>query len=170
MPVPTSVARKRRIEVAVGKYFANPLVTGLNRIGLMPSLMTEIETVGRRTGLTRRVPVAITYDGDEAWVIAQHGTGTGWGANISATPKVRIRRRGEWVDGQAQIMPDDDVPARGEDICVGEDQIGADGLCLSRIADRPGQCSHQARTRSVNRLNQRELKWSVRNDPVRSRR
>lgn len=77
MPVPTSVARKRRIEVAVGKYFANPLVTGLNRIGLMPSLMTEIETVGRRTGLTRRVPVAITYDGDEAWVIAQHGTGTG---------------------------------------------------------------------------------------------
>ena len=85
MPVPTSVARKRRIEVAVGKYFANPLVTGLNRIGLMPSLMTEIETVGRRTGLTRRVPVAITYDGDEAWVIAQH-TGAGWGANISATP------------------------------------------------------------------------------------
>ncbi len=41
MPARTSVARKRRIEVAVGKYFANPLVTGLNRIGLMPSLMTE---------------------------------------------------------------------------------------------------------------------------------
>ena len=103
MPVPTSVARKRRIEVAVGKYFANPLVTGLNRIGL-----------------TRRVPVAITYDGDEAWVIAQHGTGTGWGANISATPKVRIRRRGEWVDGQAQIMPDDDVPARVKTFASGK--------------------------------------------------
>lgn len=120
MPVPTSVARKRRIEVAVGKYFANPLVTGLNRIGLMPSLMTEIETVGRRTGLTRRVPVAITYDGDEAWVIAQHGIDTGWGANISATPKVRIRRRGEWVDGQAQIMPDDDVPARVKTFASGK--------------------------------------------------
>lgn len=99
MPVPTSVARKRRIEVAVGKYFANPLVTGLNRIGLMPSLMTEIETVGRRTGLTRRVPVAITYDGDEAWVIAQHGTGTG-GVPIS----LRRRRFGSvaaasgWTD------------------------------------------------------------------------
>ena len=119
MPVPTSVARKRRIEVAVGKYFANPLVTGLNRIGMMPSLMTEIETVGRRTGLTRRVPVAITYDGDEAWVIAQH-TGAGWGANISATPKVRIRRRGEWVDGQAQIMPDDDVPARVKTFASGK--------------------------------------------------
>ncbi|MGB3360914.1 MAG: nitroreductase family deazaflavin-dependent oxidoreductase [Rhodococcus qingshengii] len=85
----------------------------------MPSLMTEIETVGRRTGLTRRVPVAITYDGDEAWVIAQHGTGTGWGANISATPKVRIRRRGEWVDGQAQIMPDD-VPARVKTFASGK--------------------------------------------------
>ncbi|MET8315344.1 nitroreductase/quinone reductase family protein [Rhodococcus erythropolis] len=58
------------------------------------------------------MPVAITYDGDAAWVIAQHGIDRGWGANISATPKVRIRRRGEWVDGQAQIMPDDDVPAR----------------------------------------------------------
>src|SRR3972149_4626922 len=138
MPVPTSVARKRRIEVAVGKYFANPLVTGLNRIGLIPQLMTEIETVGRRTGRPRRVPAAITYDGDEAWVIAQHGTGAGWRANISAPPKVRIRRRGEWVAGQAQIMPDDDVPARVKTFASGKIRSALTASAFRGLQTDPG--------------------------------
>jgi deazaflavin-dependent oxidoreductase (nitroreductase family) len=103
---------KFRLERAVGRYLANPAVRALDRIGIRTSAMTEIETTGRRTGQPRRVPVAAAFDADGAWLISQHGTRSGWGANITANPQVRLRHGGRWRAGTAELVPGDDVTAR----------------------------------------------------------
>src|SRR5438270_594822 len=102
-------ARKFRIEVVLGRYLANPLMRGLFRLGITPPGHTLIETVGRKTGLTRRLPVACHREGDTVWIIAQHGYKAGWVRNLQARPGVRLRVRKRWHEGVAAILPDDDV-------------------------------------------------------------
>lgn len=111
---PTSDAgsRKFRFERLVGRYVANPLMRGLTAAGVRVALMTDIETTGRKTGLVRRVPVAAAFDDHGVWIIAQHGTRSGWGANIIADPRVRVRVGDDWRSGIAEFVPDDDVTAR----------------------------------------------------------
>lgn len=104
--------RKFRFERSVGRYVANPTVRALNRIGIGTTLATELETIGRKTGRLRRVPVAAAFDEAGAWLISQHGTRSGWAANISADPQMRIREGDRWRTGTAQLVPDDDVDAR----------------------------------------------------------
>lgn len=105
-------ARKFHFERVVGRYFANPIVRALNRIGIRTSLATELETIGRKTGRARVVPVAASFDESGAWVICQHGRRSGWGRNIEASPRVRLRQGNRWRTGVAEFRPDDDVPAR----------------------------------------------------------
>jgi deazaflavin-dependent oxidoreductase (nitroreductase family) len=104
--------RKFRRERAVGRLL-NPAVKGLSRLGLRTALATELETVGRKTGQARRVPVSAQFDHDGAWVICQHGTRSGWGRNIADNPNVRVRQGHKWRAGLAKFRPDDDVVARG---------------------------------------------------------
>lgn len=104
--------RKFKRERFVGRYFANPLMRGLTRAGVHVSLMTDIETVGRTTGLARRVPVSAKFDDTGAWIISQHGTRSGWGANIAADPAVRLRVGNRWRSGTAAFVHDDDITAR----------------------------------------------------------
>ncbi|MFC9964292.1 nitroreductase family deazaflavin-dependent oxidoreductase [Nocardia ignorata] len=104
--------RKFSIERAVGRYVANPLVRGLRRIGVATTMATELETVGRKTGKVRRVPVAAAFDDSGAWLISQHGTRAGWTANITADPQISIRQGPRWRTGTAHLVPDDDVVAR----------------------------------------------------------
>lgn len=104
--------RKFRVERAVGRYVANPLVSALTRIGITTSLATELETVGRKTGLKRIVPVSASFDDTGAWVISQHGTRSGWAINVGADPTVRIRQGKQWRSGTAEFVFDDDVPDR----------------------------------------------------------
>ncbi|QSE84565.1 nitroreductase family deazaflavin-dependent oxidoreductase [Rhodococcus koreensis] len=104
--------RKFRIERLMGRYVANPTVRALNRIGIGTTLATELETIGRKTGRYRRVPVAATFDDTGAWLISQHGTRSGWTANITADPRVRIRHGAHWRTGTARLEPGDDVDAR----------------------------------------------------------
>ena len=77
--------RKFRRERAVGRLL-NPAVKGLSKLGLRTAMATELETVGRKTGQLRRVPVSVQFDHDGAWVICQHGTRSGWGRNIVDKP------------------------------------------------------------------------------------
>lgn len=105
--------RKFRRERAIGHYLLNPAVRGLSRLGVRTALATELETVGRKTGLLRRVPVAAQFDHSGAWLISQHGTRSGWGRNITDNPKVRLRQGNRWRSGIAALRPDDDVVARG---------------------------------------------------------
>ena len=104
--------RKFRRERAVGRIL-NPAVKGLSRLGLRTALATELETVGRKTGQVRRVPVSAQFDNDGAWVISQHGNRSGWGRNIADNPNVRVRQGSKWRAAVAEFMPDDDVVARG---------------------------------------------------------
>ena len=61
--------RKFRRERALGRYLLNPAVHGLSRLGVRTTLAAELETVGRKTGQTRRVPVSAQFDNDGAKVV-----------------------------------------------------------------------------------------------------
>ena len=76
------------------------------------ALAAELETIGRKTGQVRRVPVSVQFDDEGAWVICQHGTRSGWGSNIVDNPNVRVRQGDRWRSGVAHLRPDDDVVAR----------------------------------------------------------
>lgn len=105
--------RKFRRERAMGRYVLNPTVKALSRVGVRTALATELETIGRKTGQARRVPVSVQFEDNGAWVICQHGTRSGWGRNIAANPNVLVRQGGNWRTGVATFRPDDDVVARG---------------------------------------------------------
>ena len=105
--------RKFRRERAIGRYLFYPVVKGMSKLGLRTALATELETIGRKTGQVRRVPVSAQFDGNGAWVISQHGTRSGWGRNIVDNPNVRVQQGNQWRTGVATLRPDDDVVARG---------------------------------------------------------
>jgi deazaflavin-dependent oxidoreductase (nitroreductase family) len=104
--------RKFRRERAIGRYLLNPAVKGLSALGVRTAMATELETIGRKTGQARRVPVSAQFDDGGAWVICQHGTRSGWGANITDNPNIRVRQGNRWRAGVATFRPDDDVVAR----------------------------------------------------------
>jgi len=85
----------------------------LSKLGLRTALATELETIGRKTGQVRRVPVSAQFDDHGVWLISQHGTRSGWGRNIVDNPNVRVRQGNQWRAGVAKLRPDDDVVARG---------------------------------------------------------
>jgi deazaflavin-dependent oxidoreductase (nitroreductase family) len=105
--------RKFRRERAIGRYLLNPAVKGLSRLGVRTAMATELETIGRKTGQVRRVPVSAQFDNNGAWLISQHGTRSGWGRNIADNPNIRVRQGNQWRAGVATFRPDDDVVARG---------------------------------------------------------
>jgi deazaflavin-dependent oxidoreductase (nitroreductase family) len=105
--------RKFRRERAIGRYLLNPAVRGLSTLGLRIALAAELETIGRKTGQVRRVPVSAQFDDKGAWVICQHRTRSGWGRNILDNPNVRVRQGNRWHTAVAAFRPDDDVVARG---------------------------------------------------------
>src|SRR5580692_10240216 len=85
-------------------------------ICLNPLGLAILETRGRVTGKTRRVPVGNGRKGDSFWIIAEHGTRAGYVNNIQHDPHVRVRLRiglrYRWVPGIATVCPDDDPLAR----------------------------------------------------------
>ncbi len=103
---------KRRFEILVGRYTANPMMRGLFKLGITPPGMALVETIGRRSGAVRRTPVAYTPDGETLWLIAQHGEHAGWVRNFQSSPQVRVRLGRRWRTGTAELLPDDDVKAR----------------------------------------------------------
>jgi deazaflavin-dependent oxidoreductase (nitroreductase family) len=103
---------KRRIEIVAGRFFLNPLIRGLFRIGISPPMTVLVETTGRRTGKVRHTPVNYVREGRTLWIIAQHGSHAGWVRNLEAQPRVRARLGRRWHAGHAQLVPDDDVAAR----------------------------------------------------------
>jgi deazaflavin-dependent oxidoreductase (nitroreductase family) len=104
--------RKFRRERAIGRLL-NPAVKGLSRLGVRTAMATELETIGRKTGQVRRVPVSAQFDNNGAWLISQHGTRSGWGRNLADNPNIRVRQGNQWRSGVATFRPDDDVVARG---------------------------------------------------------
>jgi deazaflavin-dependent oxidoreductase (nitroreductase family) len=71
-----------------------------------------IETLGRRTGRPRVVPIGGSLKGDEFWFLVGNPRRARYLRNIEANPRVRIRVRGRWFTGTACPLPDDDVRKR----------------------------------------------------------
>jgi deazaflavin-dependent oxidoreductase (nitroreductase family) len=114
--VPVSIAKdrpvKRRWEILIGRYTANPLMRGLFKVGITPPGMALVETIGRRSGAVRHTPVVCSKDGETLWLIAQHGSHAGWVRNFQESPRVRVRIGRHWLTGTAELVPEDDVKAR----------------------------------------------------------
>jgi deazaflavin-dependent oxidoreductase (nitroreductase family) len=104
---------KRRWEILIGRYTANPMMRGLFKLGITPPGMALVETIGRRSGAVRHTPVAYTPgDQDTLWLIAQHGEHAGWVRNFQTSPQIRVRLGRNWRTGTAELLHDDDVKAR----------------------------------------------------------
>jgi deazaflavin-dependent oxidoreductase (nitroreductase family) len=104
--------RKFKFERQLGRTVMNPVVAALDKIGVRPATMVELETTGAKSGQPRKVPLTGRADDKGVWVISQHGRRAGWAHNITAEPKVRVRVNNQWHSGTATFVPDDDVRAR----------------------------------------------------------
>jgi len=63
-----------------------------------------LETTGRRTGRARHTPLAAgPRDSQGMWLIAAHGRHADYVANLVADPRVRLRHRGQWLVGKAEV-------------------------------------------------------------------
>ena len=101
-------AVKRKVLVGFWKLL-NPLTRRL--AGVAPWWVL-VETTGRRSGRERRTPLAAgPVDEDGMWLIAVHGRAS-WVLNLQANAAVRVRHRGRWREGIAEIRPWDPAVTR----------------------------------------------------------
>ncbi len=112
----------------VQRRIANPVVrAGLDR-GLRLPGYALLETTGGKTGRLRRIPVGdgLVGDalvGDTFWIVAEHGKRSAYVRNIEANPRVRVRTRGRWRAGTAEVMHSDDPRQRQRQL--GEQSLAA---------------------------------------------
>ena len=105
-------AAKRRVVRPLTNRVVNPLVRVLLARGLLDRGWALLETRGRRTGRPRVVPVGNGLRGDVFWIVTEHGYHADYVRNILADPHVRVRVRGRWREGRAQVLVGDDPYAR----------------------------------------------------------
>jgi deazaflavin-dependent oxidoreductase (nitroreductase family) len=93
------------------------------RSGRLGATYAVLETVGRRSGLPRQIPVANGLVGDTFWLISAHGHHAHYVHNLIANPRVRIGlvRDDElhWRTGTAHLMEGDDTLARQRELARG---------------------------------------------------
>jgi deazaflavin-dependent oxidoreductase (nitroreductase family) len=106
----TSLQRlKRRVSLTFWRI-VNPLARSL--AGIAPWWVV-LETTGRKSGKPRRVPLARgPVDGSTAWLICVHGSRAEFARNIDADPRIRLKLRGSWRDGTAEVLPLDEAVVR----------------------------------------------------------
>ena len=102
---------KRRLSKFATVRLVNPLVRPLLEHARLPGYAL-LETRGRRSGLPRRVPLGDGLRGDAFWIVTEHGYAADYVKNIQADPRVRVKARGRWRAGTAQILVDDDPATR----------------------------------------------------------
>jgi deazaflavin-dependent oxidoreductase (nitroreductase family) len=120
----------------------NPVMITLGERGLLPPTYALLETLGRRTGLRRRVPVANGLDGDTFWLIAGLGERASFVRNVRVDPRVRVKARpahlrdglrARWRSGTAHPLPDDDPRARHRQLGHGRPGYRLDGILLRAL-------------------------------------
>jgi deazaflavin-dependent oxidoreductase (nitroreductase family) len=99
------LTRKRRWVDAFHRTVANPITRRLPGQTLM-------ETTGRKSGEPRWTPIGGRLVGDQFWLVANHGETANYVRNIKADNRVRLRLRGRWRTGRAQLVVDDDPHVR----------------------------------------------------------
>ena len=107
---------KRRVVHFLQKYLFNPPVKCLFGIGTAVPGRALLETTGRKSGKSRRVPVGNGRLGQQFWIIAEHGRNAAYVRNIMANPRVRVKLRdgfrSRWHNGTAHVLSDDDPRER----------------------------------------------------------
>lgn len=132
-------ARRRRVR-RLQKYVVNPPLKLAALLGLAPG-HALIETTGRRTGRRRRTVVGVHLTGradtgggaeapehpeteetaqtaespeptETAWIVSEQGRHSGYVANLTADPRVRLRLGRTWRTGRARVLPEDDPQRR----------------------------------------------------------
>lgn len=73
-----------------------------------------LETTGRRTGKSRLTPLAnAPFDGRTLCILSVYGEASAFVKNSRATPTVRVKRRGRWLNGAAEVVdPTPEMVAR----------------------------------------------------------
>ena len=95
---------KRQVVHRVQKLVVNPVGRQLP--------VTMLETTGRRSGQPRHTPVGGRVVGNQFWMVSEHGDHSDYVRNIKANPTVRVRLGGQWRNGTAHLLPDDDALQR----------------------------------------------------------
>ena len=99
---------KRRVSTFLSAKIFNPLVLAAARAGLPTPSVVILETIGRRSGRPRRVPVTRMLYGDTLWIVTEHGRRAAYVRNIEANSHVRVRAGRRWRTGTATVLPDHD--------------------------------------------------------------
>jgi deazaflavin-dependent oxidoreductase (nitroreductase family) len=107
----------------VERGLVNRINRAMLRSGRLGATYAVLETVGRRSGLPRQIPVANGLVGDTFWLISAHGHHAHYVHNLIANPRVRIGlvRDDElhWRTGTAHLMEGDDTLARQRELARG---------------------------------------------------
>ncbi|MGH2941164.1 MAG: nitroreductase/quinone reductase family protein [Solirubrobacteraceae bacterium] len=104
---------KRKIVRALQVHLLNPPVRALAAHGLAPGIAL-LETTGRKSGEPRRTPVSngLERGTNTFWIVAEMGRKAAYVRNIEAEPHVRIRVRGRWRAGIAELLDGEDPRER----------------------------------------------------------
>lgn len=92
--------RKQQLVTLLQRRLVNPLSLR------MPG-QAVLETTGRHSGLPRRTPVGGKRDGDTFWLVSEYGERSNYVRNLMADPRVRLRHRGHWRTGTANLLRED---------------------------------------------------------------
>ncbi|CQD14313.1 deazaflavin-dependent nitroreductase family protein [Mycobacterium lentiflavum] len=95
---------KRQVVHRVQRLVVNPVGRQLP--------VTMLETTGRKSGQPRRTPVGGRVVDNQFWMVSEHGEHSDYVRNIKANPGVRLRLGGQWRNGTAHLLPDDDAVRR----------------------------------------------------------
>jgi deazaflavin-dependent oxidoreductase (nitroreductase family) len=98
------VSLKRELVHRVQRLVVNPVGRQLP--------VTMLETTGRKSGQPRRTAVGGKVIDNQFWMVSEHGEHSDYVYNIKANPAVRVRIGGQWRDGTAHLLPDDDPRRR----------------------------------------------------------
>jgi deazaflavin-dependent oxidoreductase (nitroreductase family) len=99
-----AVSLKRQLVHRVQRLVVNPIGRQLP--------VTMLETTGRKSGQPRRTAVGGKVIDNQFWMVAEHGDHSDYVYNIKANPAVRVRIAGQWRNGTAHLLPNDDARQR----------------------------------------------------------
>jgi len=94
------VSLKRQFVHRVQRFVVNPIGRQ------MP--VTMLETTGRKSGQPRHTAIGGKVVDNQYWMVSEHGGHSDYVHNIKANPAVRMRISGQWRNGVAHLLPDDD--------------------------------------------------------------
>jgi deazaflavin-dependent oxidoreductase (nitroreductase family) len=99
-----AVSLKRQLVHRVQRLVVNPIGRQLP--------VTMLETTGRKSGQPRRTAVGGKVIDNQFWMVSEHGDHSDYVYNIKANPAVRVRIGGQWRNGTAHLLPNDDARQR----------------------------------------------------------